>query len=331
MSTDSLLSVSTHAPLKGLLAESPADFQHCANVVCQEYWPGNDILPPVISSRGVRIEFPCTDARDVASIPATIDDRRIFHTTIAVLGCRLEDDYVNYLALCLVDTDGNRSTVSRLTTPLLLPIISEFSELSDVKKKTRLLNINAEQDDSLRYHGNFIRRTLPHESSGYAIGRVHTRAIADYDQRTRILKIEQRGSIFGVLAAIFFHAQGRPDFAIILGASPIAKAGIMNARNEFGENAILDIAWIKCVSLDHLPDDLNWTLAQVEDLTQVDGLSNDWHNEPYFEHSRFEFSYGVQVNVTLKREFVFMGCFDQSVDYVDIAVESSLELEAKIR
>jgi hypothetical protein len=91
-----------------------------------------------------------------------------------------------------VDTDGNRSTVSRFITPLLLPINPEFSQLSDVRKKTRLLNINAEQDDLLRYHGNFILRTLPHESSGYSIGRVHTRATADYDQRTRILKMEKK-------------------------------------------------------------------------------------------------------------------------------------------
>lgn len=110
--------------LRGLLADSPAEFARCHNIVVYEGWPGSHGHPPIVYNKCIRIELP------------VLVDRRT-GLSFAVLGCGIDSteyQFEHYVAVVLQSWDGG-AHFGRLQLALISAYNNQLSELDSVRDR----------------------------------------------------------------------------------------------------------------------------------------------------------------------------------------------------
>jgi hypothetical protein len=203
--------------LRGLLADSPAEFTNSGKVVpLPRRWAGD--RPPTAINRGIQIElpfiseFPLSSASMVGFSLAEWAGRQ-GRLSLGALSCHMEDDYCNVLGLALLPLDSN--SFGRLPEPVLLSADHNALPSGTVLEFTKSLHIKPGKLMASNLDGNIVIRKLPSVNSGYNLSKVHCMPPACYEERTRVLK--PSGMVNCALAAFIFHRQTMPVLAVVLG------------------------------------------------------------------------------------------------------------------
>jgi hypothetical protein len=195
-----------------LLAESPASFLGCENIVPSEM--GSAGSPPTLSSKGLSTNLPLSDDK---------------HPHI-VLPCRLKDDSWHLIALPLISRGSNSYARAHMPSRLLDHHVWHRWKSASVN----LLTTVDEYDSRPQVpEHSFWVRDLP---DGFELGEVHPRATYGLSERIIVPNgapfSEQPigGKVTASIHLINQNKDGGQDFFIILHVAKLYKKGIGWAR-----------------------------------------------------------------------------------------------------
>jgi hypothetical protein len=207
--------------LRGPPADSPAKFSHGGNIIPLPRHLAGYVAPTAINGGiGVSLRFLSDFPIDIGlgygfSVQEII--KREGGVACAAIQCRIEDDYLNQLALELRPLDSY--SFGRMSQPVLDPshhymlgcgtYAQPMQQTIHIKPEKLLVAPTLD--------GNIITETLPSVDSRYKLTRVHCLPPVRYNERTRVLN--PSGVTNGALAAFIFHWDGKPIFGIVLGRS----------------------------------------------------------------------------------------------------------------
>jgi hypothetical protein len=188
--------------LRGLLADSPAEFVNSGEISPLQYWSKNQDYLSSLANKGVRIQLPLFTYGEM-------------NLSFAVLGCRIENDYCNYLGIPL-RTWGKRNFYGRLGELVLIPDdLPQLQNDDSIRKQMKTLFIQKEIAMSADLAGCFFIRDLPSKESGYYLSEVCCVPSARYGERARVLTAHE--TLNGPQALFVFKGEGRQPFAVVLG------------------------------------------------------------------------------------------------------------------
>jgi hypothetical protein len=233
--------------LRGLLADSPAEFSHSENIIPLP-WIMVGYVAPTSINRGITVSLRFLSEGPIKyeskhGLPLAEKTRRNGTVACAALQCRIEDDYLNQLALEVRPLDLH--SFGRIPQPVL---VSSHHDLLRETEYTMSMQqtVHIKSEKFLvepTFGGNIIVETLPSVDSRYKLTKVHCLPPARYNERTRILN--PSGATNGALAAFVFHRDGKPIFGIVLGRIhwkdySVADCVILREENKAAEMGYLE-------------------------------------------------------------------------------------------
>jgi hypothetical protein len=235
--------------LEGLLPDSPAEFADCNNITSLQDWPADIDNPPILTYRGVRVELPCIPGTRSKGYPwhRFSADRQVREAweeesapLYVVLGCRVEQDYNNLIGLVLAP--WSRNAYGRLEEPILIPVDKAASP-------TKVVHVKQEKPVQ-RLGGCFIIRALPVQ--GCELARVNCRPRAHYTERARIITPYDKSP--GPQAALIFHQDNKPVFAVVLGTK--GAKGTKYTEDSFAPEPFLNVVLLEQATIKDSDEDM---------------------------------------------------------------------------
>jgi hypothetical protein len=206
--------------LRGLLAESPADFTKIRGIEAVQNWPGHKAFnPPRIHNKCVYIDLPVLSSRDIG-----YEDE----FSIAVLGCYLREERTKLMAICLREWYSG-AFLGRKNDLVLIPdTLDKVSSSERIRKLIQSLQVKEEIPRTPVKAGTCFLRRMPSKSSGYDYPRVYCRSGAKYDAQAGcimppavgivapqvVLYFDSHHQFSTPFAVALYHTLGQPGFAV---------------------------------------------------------------------------------------------------------------------